>query len=112
MADFQLGQQHRLTVDRMATLEEAPQQIAQGCGAVAYHVLVGGQLDGVDHVVGTGFHLPPLVVAQANRGGPIGHHRQGFDQIIVDSLNIWTGAPNLSQWEGIVASLDSTTTRG
>ncbi len=38
---------------------------------------------------------------------PMELHRQGFDQIIVDKLNIWTGAPNLSQWERIVTSLDS-----
>ena len=38
---------------------------------------------------------------------PLVLHRQGFDQTIVDLLNIWTGSPNLTQWEKIVASLDS-----
>jgi len=33
-------------------------------------------------------------------------HKQGFDQAVVDLLNIWTGAPNLKQWEKIVESLD------
>ena len=37
---------------------------------------------------------------------PLLLHNQGFDQVIVDLLNIWTGAPNLSQWRGIVEALD------
>jgi CTP synthase len=37
---------------------------------------------------------------------PLILHKQGFDQTIVDLLNIWTGAPNLSQWQAIVESLD------
>ena len=37
---------------------------------------------------------------------PLILHKQGFDQTIVDLLNIWTGAPNLQQWRHIVASLD------
>ncbi len=37
---------------------------------------------------------------------PLVLHNQGFDQVLVDLLNIWTGAPNLSQWRGIVESLD------
>lgn len=37
---------------------------------------------------------------------PLIMHKQGFDQTIVDLLNIWTGAPNLKQWQSIVASLD------
>jgi len=37
---------------------------------------------------------------------PLVLHNQGFDQVVVDLLNIWTGAPNLSQWRGIVESLD------
>jgi CTP synthase len=38
---------------------------------------------------------------------PLILHKQGFDQTIVDLLNIWTGAPNLSQWHGIVEALDN-----
>ena len=37
---------------------------------------------------------------------PLLLHTQGFDQVIVDLLNIWTGAPNLAQWRAIVAALD------
>ena len=37
---------------------------------------------------------------------PVILHDQGFDQVVVDRLNIWTGAPNLSQWHAIVDSLD------
>lgn len=37
---------------------------------------------------------------------PLVLHKQGFDQTVVDLLNIWTGAPNLSQWQKIVESLD------
>ena len=37
---------------------------------------------------------------------PVILHDQGFDQVVVDLLNIWTGAPNLSQWHAIVDTLD------
>ncbi len=37
---------------------------------------------------------------------PLVLHKQGFDQKVVDLLNIWTGAPNLGQWQKIVESLD------
>ena len=37
---------------------------------------------------------------------PVILHNQGFDQVVVDLLNIWTGAPNLRQWHAIVDSLD------
>ncbi len=37
---------------------------------------------------------------------PVILHDQGFDQVVVDLLNIWTGAPNLSQWHRIVDTLD------
>jgi CTP synthase len=37
---------------------------------------------------------------------PLVLHKQGYDQVIVDLLNIWTGAPNLTQWQRIVDSLD------
>jgi CTP synthase len=37
---------------------------------------------------------------------PLVLHKQGFDQTVVDLLNIWTGAPNLGQWQKIVESLD------
>jgi CTP synthase len=38
---------------------------------------------------------------------PLVLHEQGFDQTIVDTLNIWTGAPNLGQWRQIVHALDN-----
>jgi CTP synthase len=38
---------------------------------------------------------------------PLVLHKQGFDQTIVDLLNIWTGAPNLKQWEKLVDALDN-----
>lgn len=38
---------------------------------------------------------------------PLVLHKQGFDQTVVDLLNIWTGAPNLKQWEKIVDALDN-----
>jgi CTP synthase len=37
---------------------------------------------------------------------PLVLHKQGFDQTVVDLLNIWTRAPNLGQWQKIVESLD------
>jgi CTP synthase len=37
---------------------------------------------------------------------PMLMNAQGFDQAIVDALNIWTGAPDLSAWRRIVQSLD------
>lgn len=33
-------------------------------------------------------------------------HEQKLDQVIVDLLNIWTGAPELSQWRRITQALD------
>jgi CTP synthase len=38
---------------------------------------------------------------------PLMLHRQGLDQVIVDSLNIWTGAPNLTEWQRICSILDN-----
>jgi CTP synthase len=38
---------------------------------------------------------------------PLLMHAQGFDQAIVDALNIWTGAPDLSAWKRIVHNLDN-----
>ncbi len=37
---------------------------------------------------------------------PVYLHDQGLDQIIVDYLNIWTGAPNLAAWRNITDILD------
>ena len=37
---------------------------------------------------------------------PVILHEQGFDQTLVDLLNIWTGSPNLSQWRKISNVLD------
>lgn len=37
---------------------------------------------------------------------PLLMNAQGFDQSIVDELNIWTGAPDLSAWKRIVHNLD------
>ncbi len=36
---------------------------------------------------------------------PLVFHREGLDQKIVEKLNIWTRAPNLDNWEGIVKKL-------
>jgi CTP synthase len=33
---------------------------------------------------------------------PLKFHDEGFDQRVVEKLNIWTGAPNLSKWRRIV----------
>jgi CTP synthase len=33
---------------------------------------------------------------------PLVFHEEGLDQRVVDKLNIWTGAPNLSKWRRIV----------
>ncbi len=33
---------------------------------------------------------------------PLRYHDEGFDQRVVEKLNIWTGAPNLSKWRRIV----------
>jgi len=33
---------------------------------------------------------------------PLRFHEEGFDQRVVEKLNIWTGAPNLSKWRRIV----------
>ena len=33
---------------------------------------------------------------------PLAYHDEGFDQRVVEKLNIWTGAPNLSKWRRIV----------
>lgn len=38
---------------------------------------------------------------------PLLMNAQGFDQAIVDALNIWTGAPDLSAWKRIVHNLDN-----
>ena len=38
---------------------------------------------------------------------PILMNSQGFDQAVVDSLSIWTGAPDLSAWKRIVHNLDN-----
>ena len=37
---------------------------------------------------------------------PLLMNAQGFDQALVDSLNIWTGAPDLAAWRHIVHNLD------
>ncbi len=33
---------------------------------------------------------------------PIKFHEEGFDQRVVEKLNIWTGAPNLTKWRRLV----------
>ncbi len=38
---------------------------------------------------------------------PIVFHKEGLDEIIVDKLNIWTRAPDLSEWEEIVKKIKS-----
>jgi len=34
-------------------------------------------------------------------------HEQGLDQLIVDRLNIWTGAPDLSAWMKVAEAIDN-----
>ncbi|MCX8011907.1 MAG: CTP synthase, partial [Desulfobacterota bacterium] len=36
---------------------------------------------------------------------PLVFHKEGIDEKIVEILNIWTGAPNLSKWEEIVRKI-------
>lgn len=36
---------------------------------------------------------------------PLVFHKEGIDEKIVELLNIWTGAPNLSKWEEIVRKI-------
>jgi CTP synthase len=36
---------------------------------------------------------------------PLVFHGEGLDQRIVEHLNIWTGAPNLSSWEAVVEKI-------
>ncbi len=46
---------------------------------------------------------------------PLVFHQEGIDEKIVEFLNIWTGMPNLSQWEEIVKRInhpESSTTIG
>ncbi len=38
---------------------------------------------------------------------PIEFNSQGFDQALVDVLNIWTGEPDLSEWRAITQALDN-----
>jgi CTP synthase len=41
---------------------------------------------------------------------PLMLHKQGLDQVVVDRLNIWTGAPNLSDWQRVSEVLDNAET--
>ena len=41
---------------------------------------------------------------------PLLMNAQGFDQALVEELNIWTGAPDLAAWRRIVHNLDHPTT--
>ena len=38
---------------------------------------------------------------------PLHFHDEGFDQRVVEKLNIWTGAPNLTKWRRVVKAAQS-----
>ena len=38
---------------------------------------------------------------------PLHFHEEGFDQRVVEKLNIWTGAPNLTKWRRVVKTSQS-----
>jgi CTP synthase len=38
---------------------------------------------------------------------PLRFHEEGFDQRVVEKLNIWTGAPNLAKWRRIVKTVQN-----
>ena len=38
---------------------------------------------------------------------PLALHNEGLDERIVEKLNIWTAAPNISRWERLVATIKS-----
>jgi CTP synthase len=38
---------------------------------------------------------------------PLRFHEEGFDQRVVEKLNIWTGAPNLAKWKRIVKTVQN-----
>jgi len=38
---------------------------------------------------------------------PLHFHDEGFDQRVVEKLNIWTGAPNLTKWRRVVKTAQS-----
>ncbi len=67
--------------------EELLQKIATLCNVKEGHVFAAPDLDSI-------YKLPKFF------------HKQGLDQVIVDSLNIWTRSPELSEWQNIVDRLD------
>jgi CTP synthase len=38
---------------------------------------------------------------------PLIYHEQGLDTQIVEKLNIWTGSPNLSEWDAIIQTMET-----
>lgn len=68
--------------------EDQKKKIAQFCNIKADRVFEALDVDSIYRV--------PLVL-----------HDQGFDQAIVDLLNIWTGQPDLSEWRAITNALDN-----
>ena len=67
---------------------EIKEKIATFCSVKKDYVLESPDLDSI-------YKLPLFL------------HEQGLDQIIVESLNIWTRSPNLSEWQHIVNCLNS-----
>jgi CTP synthase len=73
--------------DRLIS-SEIKEKIATFCSVKKDYVLESPDLDSI-------YKLPLFL------------HEQGLDQIIVESLNIWTRSPDLSEWQQIVNCLDN-----
>lgn len=88
----QIGLQPDMLVCRSdrAIPQEQLKKIAQFCNVKSDRVFEARDADSI-------YRLPLLM------------HGQGFDQAIVDTLNIWTGAPDLAAWRRIVHNLDHPT---
>jgi CTP synthase len=86
----QIGIQPDILVCRAEHIvpKELKNKIALFCNVSAEHVI---DMQDVDSI----YKLPLIL------------HGQGLDQIIVDKLNIWTGAPQLEKWEKITKTLNS-----
>lgn len=67
--------------------DDLKKKIALFCNIKKEHVIEAQDIDSI--------YKLPLVL-----------HDQGLDQIIVDQLNIWTAAPNLSEWKRIARNID------
>ncbi|NDE13657.1 CTP synthase [bacterium] len=85
----QIGIQPDILVCRADRLipEDQKRKIAQFCNIKPDRVFEAQDVDSIYRL--------PLVL-----------HGQGFDQALVDVLNIWTGEPDLSEWRAITHALD------